>query len=292
MRSNQYLDEQQPIIFKKSLHHILHLIQYRKSFIWLVKYFLNFPTFAFFIMIWHFKSWKQGNKETNFCQCSFDISHPSRDQDIANTIITERILITGILLLHIVGVFYILFLLNLGDSQHFVISIHSVLSRLAAGQGWDGQRVFWVPGVSTHRRPGGSVAHCAPEPVLGPARGAGARDRGRGPEAGDGERPPGGGGRGQRVLGCRLLGGRGACRAVIPVTAVTGAAVGRGEAGASPGAGAPRGVETRVERRHGLALLVKCGGLDLLLWLARQVHLDTDTLLLPPGNERCKTQFF
>ena len=238
-------------------------------------------------MIWHFKSWKQGNKETNFCQCSFDISHPSRDQDIANTIITERILITSILLLHIMGPFYSFFLLNLGDSQHFVISIHSVLSWLAAGQGWDGQRVLGVPGVCAHWRPGGSVAHCAPEPVLSAARGAGASDWGRGPEAGDRERPPGGGGRGQRVLGCRLLRGRGSGCAVITVTAMTGAAVRDSEAGSSPGAGAL----CRVERRHSLALLIKCGGLDLLLWLARQVHLDTDTLLLPPGNERCKTQF-
>ena len=141
MRSNQFLDEQQPIIFKKSLHHILHLIQYRKSFIWLVKYFLNFPTFAFFIMIWHFKSWKQGNKETNFCQCSFDISHPSRDQDIANTIITERILITGILLLHIVGALLYSLLVK---SRWLPAFCHFHSFRSVSAGSWSGMR--WTAG--------------------------------------------------------------------------------------------------------------------------------------------------
>ena len=145
-------------------------------------------------------------------------------------------MITNIFLLD--GVFFVFLVsIALRNAQHLVISIHSVLSRLAAGQGGDGERVLGVPGVSAHRGPGLPVAHRPAEPVLCPARGAGAGDGGRGPEAGDGERPPGGGGRGQRVLGGRLLGGWGAARAVLAVTPVTGAAV-RGEAGAGPGCSA------------------------------------------------------
>jgi len=39
-----------------------------------------------------------------------------------------------------------------------------------------------------------------------------------------------------------------------------------------------------VEGRDGLALVIKCGGLYLLLRLASQVHLHPDTLLLPSAG--------
>ena len=73
-----------------------------------------------------------------------------------------------------------------------------------------------------------------------------------------------------------LLGGRGATAVagVVRLAPVAGAAV------VDVGA-AGRG----VQGRDGLALVVKGGGLDLLLRLASQVHLDPDTLLLPSEIE-------
>ena len=162
-----------------------------------------------------------------------------------------------------------------GDPQHLVRPVHPVLPGLAGGQAGDAQRVLGVPGVRPHWRSRRSVAHAAPEPVLAPPGRAGAGDTGRTAQAGDGERTSSwSGGGGQRVLGGGLLGGGGAAAVavVVRLAAVTGAAV--VDVGA-PGWG--------VEGRDGLALVVEGGGLDLLLRLASEVHLDPDTLLLPPG---------
>lgn len=143
---------------------------------------------------------------------------------------------------------------------------------VAAREAADGEGVLGVPGVRADRpvvsrrrpepRPG-------PEPVLGGAGGGGrrqARRRAERREAGAGS-----GGGPERGLGA-LDGADGA--AALAVAAVAGAAaVGGGGGGRRVG----------VERRDGLPLLVELRGLDLLLGTTGQVHLHTDTLLLPPA---------
>jgi len=153
-----------------------------------------------------------------------------------------------------------------------------VLPGLAGGEAGDTERVLGVPGICPHRGPGRSVARAASEPVLTAARRAGAGNAGGAAQAGYGERTSARGGRGgQRVLrGSQgLLGGGGtsAVAVVVRLAPVTGAAV------VDVGA-AGRGVQWR----DGLALVIEGGRLDLLLRLARQVHLDPDTLLLPSAR--------
>ena len=164
-------------------------------------------------------------------------------------------------------------------AQHFVVAIQPVLSWMATSQGGDGKGVLGVPGVGAdgsvvgNRR---SVPNAGAEPVFAPSRSGWAGNACWRTQAGYGHPSSWGCWGGQGVL-TRLYWSSLACWwPSFTIGAMAGAGVGHSRCWQECSA---------AEGGDGLPLLVEGRGLDLLLRPAGQVHLHSDTLLLPPEQE-------